>query len=313
MRRSKAMPRARGLTLVELMVALALGLLLVTVVLQGFAASATVAGVNASVSEYQTNGRYALEVLKREVRHAALHPLVWQATQFNINPTVSARDYGCGAGVSTDLRAGAGVLAWNDANPYPGSCLAATDDRAYVRGDVLMLRRAALERATAYDSNAPYARLTYGQANVFLGGEAAADLTPPTADHRLINDLYFVNDFTSSNTESPKVPALYRLTLGSGPNPRLVPELVASNVEHFQVQYGRQMDSTGGMRYFNANQISAADWQQVSTVRVWLLLRASVAEPGFTSGTYELGDVSYTPNDRFRRSVVSTTINLRNL
>jgi type IV pilus assembly protein PilW len=302
--------KQRGLSLIELMIAVALGLLLVTVVLRGFASTSSNSRVNSVVSEYQTNGRYALETLKREVRHAALHPMVWDAAQVDRNATVDAKDYGCGAGVSTAL--GVGITGWNDTNPYPASCLAAGADRAYVRGDALMVRRTALAAATAFDVNAPYARVSYGAANVYLGGEVAADLAAPALDYRVVSDLYYVNDFTTSATESPKVPALYRLTLSAGANPTMVPQLVAANVEHFQIQFGQVMDAAGSIRYYNAD-APGINWSAVNVARVWLLMRATEREGGFTSGSYQLGDVTYTPNDNFRRVVLSTTINLRNL
>jgi type IV pilus assembly protein PilW len=262
------------------------------------------------VAEYQTNGRYALETLRREIRHAALHPLVWDSAQWTINSSVSARNYGCGAGVSTDITRG--VTAWNDSNPYSATCLADGTGSSYVRGDVLLLRRTSLDTASAFDTNAPYARLSYGAAHLYLGGEPAAELSTPTFDYRLISDLYYINEFTNSATESPKVPALYRLSLSSGANPTMAPQLVASNVEQFQLQFGQVMDaSTGALRYFNANQVT--DWTRVNSVRIWLLMRASEAEGGFVSGSYELGDVTYAPGDNFRRLVLSSTVNLRNL
>lgn len=300
----------RGLSLIELMIAIAISLLLLSVVLRGFAATSATTRVNSVVSEYQTNGRFALETLKREVRHAALHPMVWDDGQFAPNATVNARNYGCGAGVSTDLASG--MTAWNDANPYSASCLAAGTDRVYARGDVLMLRRTALATAAVFDANAPYIRVSYGAANLFLGGETAVELPVPFFDYRVVSDLYYVNDFTTSATESPKVPALYRLSLSSGVNPTMVPQLVASNVEQFQLQFGQVIDAaTGSVRYFNADQVT--DWKSVHSARVWLLMRASERESGFSSGSFQMGDTTYTPNDNFRRVVLSTTVNLRNL
>ena len=300
----------RGLSLIELMIAIAISLLLLSVVLRGFAATSATTRVNSVVSEYQTNGRFALETLKREVRHAALHPMVWDKEQFAPNATVKARNYGCGAGVSTDLASG--MTAWNDTNPYSASCLAAGTDRVYARGDVLMLRRTALATAALFDANAPYIRVSYGAANLFLGGETAVELPVPFFDYRVVSDLYYVNDFTTSATESPKVPALYRLSLSSGANPTMVPQLVASNVEQFQLQFGQVIDAaTGSVRYFNADQVT--DWKSVHSARVWLLMRASERESGFSSGSFQMGDTTYTPNDNFRRVVLSTTVNLRNL
>lgn len=299
--------RARGLSLVELLVGVSIGLLLVALVLRGFAATSSSATANSLVSEYQTNGRYALEVLRREVRHASLSPLLWDATQLDINASAAAKDYGCGAGVTTSVLAG--VRASNDSNPYAGACLSDGSDRKYLRGDVLTVRRLGLDAVTSYATNAPYARVSYGSGNVFLGSETATALPAPSYDYPIVSDVYFVNDFTGSAGESPKVPALYRLTLSAGANPTLTPELVASNVEHMQWQFGVG-DGSGNVRFLNPNAVT--DWTAVVSARVWLLLRATQSEPGLASSSYTLGDVTYRPADSYRRAVVSSTIQLRN-
>lgn len=305
--RPRARRALRGLSLIELMVGIAIGLFLVTLVIRGFAASSSSVSINSMVTEYQTNGRYALEQLKRELRHASLSPLVWDAAQLNVNPTASAMNFGCGAGVSTAVLEGLG--ASNDSNPYTGSCLVTGADRSYLRGDVLTLRRMALDPVTTYLANAPYARVSYGSANLFLGGETPLDLPLPRYDYPLVNDVYFINSFTTSPDERPKVPALYRLSLGTGANPTLVPELVASNVENMQWQFS-VADASGNLRYLNPNAVT--DWTAVQSARVWLLLRASEPEAGMVSGTYVMGDVTYRPQDSYRRLVVSSTIELRN-
>lgn len=294
------------MSLIEVMIGLTLGLVLVAIVLRGFAITSGNAAVNSLVSEYQTNGRYALEVLKREVRHAGRSPLVWEATQLDINATAAATDFGCGAGVATAVLDG--VLASNDANPYGATCLASGSDRQYARGDVLTLRRLGLDPVTTYLANAPYARVSYGSGHVFLGGETPTPLPPPSFDYPLVNDVYFVNSFTTSASENPKVPALFRLRLGNGSNPTPVPELVASNVEHMQWQFAIA-DGSGNLRFVNPSAVT--DWSDVVSARVWLLVRASEPEAGHVSASYTLADVTYEPNDSFRRTVLSSTIYLR--
>ena len=301
---------SRGFTLVELMVAIALGLFVITVVIQGFAASSAASNTNSVVAESSTNGRHALEVLKREVRHAALHRLVWDASQIvNDDATLATKDYGCGAGFVTGL--GVGITGFNDSNPYAASCLATASDREYARGDMLVLRRTSRVPASAFDIGAPYVRMAYGVANVFIGATTTnVPLLPaPNFDYRMVSDVYFVNAFTNSANETPKVPALYRLTLTPGANPQMNPELVASNIEQFQVQYA-VTDSGGNIRYYDANAIT--DWTAVKTARIWLLTRESTPEAGFVSAQYVLGDVTYTPADNFRRTVYSSTIAIRN-
>jgi type IV pilus assembly protein PilW len=301
---------SRGFTLVELMVAIALGLFVITVVVQGFAATSAASNTNSVVAESSTNGRHALEELKREVRHAALHRLVWDASQIvNDDATLATKDYGCGAGFVTGL--GVGITGFNDNNPYAASCLSTASDRAYARGDVLVLRRTSRAPASSFDIGAPYVRMAYGVANVFIGATTTDEplLPEPHFDYRMVSDVYFVNSFTNSANETPRVPALYRLTLSSGANPQMKPELVASNVEQFQVQYA-VADGSGNIRYFDANAVT--DWTAVRTARIWLLTRESTAEPGFVSGEYVMGDVTYKPADNFRRNVYSSTIAIRN-
>ena len=301
----------RGFTLVELMVAVALSLFVITIVIQGFAATSAASNINATVAESSTNGRHALEVLKREVRHAALHRLVWDASQIiNDDATLATKDYGCGVGFVTGLSVG--ITGFNDNNPYAASCLATASDREYVRGDVLVLRRTSRAPAGSFDIGAPYVRTAYGVANIFIGGTTtttAPFLPEPNFDYRMVSDVYFVNAFTNSANETPKVPALYRLTLTAGANPQMRPELVAANVEQFQVQYA-VTDSSDKIRYYDAN--SVTDWTAVKTARIWLLTRESTPEVGFVSGQYVLGDVTYAPADNFRRTVYSSTIAIRN-
>lgn len=63
-------PIPRGLTLVELMVALTLGLIVTLVVVNVFLSNREVYRVNEQLSRLQENARYALEVLARDLREA---------------------------------------------------------------------------------------------------------------------------------------------------------------------------------------------------------------------------------------------------
>jgi hypothetical protein len=162
---------------------------------------------------------------------------------------------------------------------------------------------------TSFATKAPYVRVSYGAGHLFLGGETPASLPAPAYDHALLTEVYYINEFTNSATETPKVPALYRLRLSSGANPSMVPELVASNVEHLQVQVGLE-DAAGNVRFVDPG--SSTDWAAVVSARIWLLQRATSPEPGLAGTTHAIGDVSYGPADGYRRTVLSTLVHLRN-
>lgn len=63
--------KVRGFTLIELMVALAIGLLLTIGVVQIFSASRSTYQLDEGLARAQENGRFAIEFLAREARHAA--------------------------------------------------------------------------------------------------------------------------------------------------------------------------------------------------------------------------------------------------
>lgn len=301
--------RQSGFSLVELMVGMAVSLLVVAALLQGFAVTATAAATHAGHSETVTNSRHALQELSREIRHAALHRLVRDASQISHSTTTLAlTDYGCGAGIDVQLANG---IQGFDGNPYAGTCLAPGASVSYARGDVLVLHRTASEPSASFDRGAPYVRLSYGAGSVFVGGSptVAPLAAAPFFDYRLVSEVYFINAFTSSATESPRVPALYRLSLADGVNPVMQAQLVAANVEHLQFQFGVS-DASGNLRYMTGSTVT--DWRAVRTVRIWLLMRETLPEPGLVSASYTLGDVTYTPADHYRRSVYSTTVAMRN-
>jgi len=65
-------------------------------------------------------------------------------------------------------------------------------------------------------------------------------------------------------------------------------------------------------QYVNAGD-PLLDSAQVVSVRIWVRVRGDQPETGFTDNRhYEYADTDFTPNDGFRRVVMSRTIYLRN-
>jgi hypothetical protein len=106
----------------------------------------------------------------------------------------------------------------------------------------------------------------------------------------------------------------------------MTPELVVTGIEHMQLQFGTNtLNGTSyDTQFYDPNNaiFNAADhsttgktsWDKISTVRIWLLARNSKPETAFTdTATYTMGDVVYGPmNDRFRRQVFTSVVQLRN-
>jgi prepilin-type N-terminal cleavage/methylation domain-containing protein len=152
----------------------------------------------------------------------------------------------------------------------------------YARGDILVLRRAGLDlipTTTVLSANTLYFRSEYLQGSVYVGPTRPANLQTPVADYLLETDVYYISPWTTSQAESPQVPALYRMTLGTGP--AMSAQLIASGIENMQVQYGVSTDI--GIRFYDASTVPASLWTSVPAVRLWLLARSTTAEPGNVS------------------------------
>jgi hypothetical protein len=221
-------------------------------------------------------------------------------------PAIAAIPGECGAGFAINIAQP--IWGSNDSNPFASNCIPSAN---YFTGDVLVIRHAGLSDVSGgLDSGKLYFRSAYGRGEVFKGITTPAAFTEtPFFDYSLETSVYYISPYTNTPTETPKLPSLYRLTLGTGP--AMTPELVASNVEDMQIKYVRALP--GGLTgLYDANSISATEWADISAVQVWLLVRSTSAEVAPHTSTYTLGDKNVTFNDGFRREVVTTLVRLRN-
>ena len=305
---------AAGFSLVELMVALALGLLILAALLESFNSNSATGTTNTRFTEVQTNGRYATDFMRREIQHAGFLGLSWIALKKS--GATGTADYGCGAGFVTKIEQP--IWGSNDVNAL--SCIASAD---YARGDVLVLRRLGLEpvpsvppvppscatASPACAANKLYVRTEFLQGTVFLGTTAPpVNLQPPFEDYPLAADVYYISSYTTALGDG--VPALKRLTLGAGPA-MSSPQVIASGIENMQIQYG--VVTLGAVNFLNASAVPATDWPNVVAVRLWLLARSTDPEyNGFTNtSTYAMGDQTVTMSDNFPRQVFPLVVQLR--
>lgn len=312
-----------GFTLIELMISITIGLAILAALVGVLATSSSNAKTNDRTSELLSNGRFALDAMKKELREAGFRGYTWA------DPTTAT---GLGTVTNECLESGAtasffvsnlrqAVWGSNNTDPFTANCIPATD---YVSGtDVLVVRRLGVVPATALAVGNLYFSSTYERGQVFLGttrpGWYAAGMRP-YGDFPLQTYVYFVSPYTVSATESPKIPALFRVSLNGT---TMAKELVASGIERMQVQYGRRTTAPA-TQYLNAGTApltqssfttDKTDWEDVNSVRIWILARGSTVEPGLnpSTTTYAMGDDSYTPpNDGFRRQLFTTIVQLRN-
>lgn len=316
----------RGFTLIEMLIAITIGLGILAGLVGVLASNAGNSRSNDRTAELMTNGRYALDSMKRELREAGFRGYTWAeplaagALGTITNECLESTGQAAGSFLGNIRQ---GVWGSNDANPFSVSCIPAANYAANT--DVLVVRRLAATPTAAGGlvANGLYFHTTYDRGQLFRG------TTPPTftgaaplASFAFQTFVYYIRPWTVSVSESPQIPALVRLTLvqGGAVDPALTTELVASGIERMQVQYGR-MTTTPDTQYLNTltgasftlDATLGTEWEEVNSVRIWLLARNSTPEPGYTNTTtYAMGDQSFTPNDGFRRQLFTTVVQLRN-
>jgi type IV pilus assembly protein PilW len=316
--------KARGFSLIELMISIGLGIAIIAGLSVFLIANIDSSRTNERATELQINGRYALDSMRQELLHAGNLAYTSATPQ---PPSVSL-----GILPSECLEAGApsesfvanmrqSVWGSNNTNRFSGSCIPSA--KTVDGEDVLVIRRLA-DVATStpqLNANTVYFASSYAQGEPFRGANTPSFvITTPLENFAVQIYAYYISPYTVSSTEVPKVPALYRVALDA--SGAMTPQLVVSGIEHFQAQYAVS-DTAGITRYYDtmagnsyapaAGAAVGSDWDNVNAVRIWLLARNSMPDPGYSNTTtYAMGDKSYTVADNYQRQLFSTVVQLRN-
>ena len=271
----------RGFTIVEFMVAVAIGLIISLVIGQVFVGSRQSFTSQDDAARIQENMRYASQVLTRTIRMAGYRNNTGQDPNSlflkSITPAVTG---------ANDV-ATAGLPSGTNPSAPTASAPAVAPDTVTVR----------------------------------FQGMGTGVAPPTTADGSVVDCFgnsidYGVTAVSSFGIRPVTKPdgtlssSLFCSTDGGATWPA-ANELIA-DVDSMQILYGVDTDNDGAANaYVRINDV--ADIDTIVSVRIWLLLRSPTASnPGTATIVYNLAGVNYTYTDRFVRRVLQTTINLRN-
>lgn len=318
---------ARGLSLVELLVSLLLGLLLSAGMVSAYLGAKRNSFYEEQAARMQENGRYAMRLLSRELAMAGFFAGV---------PSMAAVAPGA---VGTDCAADNWVLDAGEplelVNDHVGhahpvslhatafSCL---DGPAIMPDtDLLAIKRTAAE--PSLQAGVPAAALTPATS---LGWYLRTKSGRPDAWQKLrpidlrdpriaqpensyweaVTRIFYIRPYSESGSEAEDLPTLCMETLaGDGMTSRCLVE----GVENMQLEFGIDSDNDGvPNQYLSAP--GAGDMRRVVAVKIHLLLRSIVALTGHSDDkVYRLGQKELpATSDAFLRRVFSTTVLLRN-
>lgn len=295
---------SQGFSLVEMMVAMSIGLVLVGAGIAVYANSRAAYTVNEAVSRLQENARYALEEITRDLRLAGYWGLNSSAAL--VSGTLPDANNDCAPQWYTNLSNR--VQGSDGVNTTYTSCIPVATYQTAT--DILAMRFVDPTPVVALADNTPYLRSNRNSGRLFLGTAQPGGMAD-AQNYKLESRAYYVSPWT--NTAGDGAPALKRVVLVPGAlNVALQEQVVVSGVENLQVQYALDVDGDRSVdQYVNAG--VGVSWPQVEAVRIWVLVRAPIPEAGYTNTTsYPLPQASVTPSDGFRRVLVTKTIHLHN-
>jgi type IV pilus assembly protein PilW len=294
----------RGLSLIELLVALAIGAVLIFGATQAYVDSRNAYTVNETVSRLQETARYAMSILEPDIRMSNNWGLLKGAEtiQGKLSQTVAE---GAGMGLATSqCGPNYGIDLENNLEGTNGGYITTAytadckpfHDAALQTADTITVRRASIQDSTVPPSVGPLRICSTRTAGVLVTDTSAplclgiGALPDPIAQ---INDLMVNLYYIDRDSEAANgYPSLRRYFLDVSTNSFIEREVVAG-VEDMQVQFG--VDPSGGVGATGGAATQYLDWgptlaallsggspAQIVSVRIWLLVRSDAPEVGFT-------------------------------
>lgn len=309
--------RQKGFTLVEIMVALVLGLLVVQAVLSLFLSSSRNYGQDQKVAALQDEMRYAISQLTQDIEMTGYWANLLNPGVITLDPGLSiATDCGPAASVNWLYALTAPLAAADNVTGSSAQAGFSCIDTAEVQTgtDVLSIKRVAGHNmaGASLASNQVYLEANATSGTLFKQPAAGLGAVVATVwPYQPV--IYYIRNY--SVTAGDGIPSLCRKYLMSGPStaPTVSSECIATGVEDMQLEFGIDSAADGKPNLF-VSAPTAAQLANAVQVRVSLLIRSSTADNGYSNAkTYTLGNkTAYTPNDTFYRRVVSSVVMLRN-
>lgn len=318
---NKLQSRTRGFTMIELMIAMVLGLLLIGIIMTMLGSARESFRKDGAFASMQNEARFAIHELSHDLRMSGYITNVLMPDNVNLDASAAI-------GVDCENMAGTPwALTLQDPVTGDDTFLMALDNTTGVAAaaqfgcltasqivagtDIVAIKRVAGTNTTA--------ALTTGDMAIGTNGTSATLFVQPitTPVGGVVENwiytpsIYFVRDFTT--TVGDNIPSLCRMFLESGTPPNMRTECIAEGVEDLQLEYGVDIDEDGSVNIYVTDP-TQAQLEQTISVRFFVLSRTTELDLSVNdTKTYSLSNAAdYTPNDNFHRRVFSSTVTIPN-
>jgi len=314
-----------GFSLVELMVAMAVSILIVTMLVTLVVNNSRAhAELNRSSRQIE-NGRYAMELLSEEFKLAGFYAELSRQGAVGALPDPCATDIGLQGFSAAPLQIPVAVQGHlgtgadpapdcvNDHRPETGVAIVRRLSTQVTAADAVVASNAYLQTSRCINDPANVPFILGNQTAQFT--QRALDCAAITTVRRYMSRVYYVANCDDCQRDT--IPTLKRIDYIDG---ALVTTPLAEGVEQIQFEYGFDTDGNGTPDVFRQTLDGVAaspanDWGNVMAVRIWMISRATETTPGYKdTKTYDLGSfgIQGPYNDGFKRRAYSQLVRLIN-
>jgi type IV pilus assembly protein PilW len=324
-----------GVSLIELMISIMIGMLVIAALASIFANTSAARSELDRTSRQIENGRFAMDLIGEDMRVAGFYG-EYNASGVAVPAALASACSTTPADWAAMIPVG--LQGFDNGSGAPG-CLPGT---VVPNTDILVVRRvstceAGVAGCAAAVAGQPYIQVskcsTESAATPYvIGLQGTATFNLHTKDcatlaglRQYIVHIYYIN---SDNGQGVNIPTLFRLEFdGANFNPTPLVE----GIEQLNIEYGIDYDGDGQADAYTANPstfagcgtyacTAMANWSNVVSARINLLARNTDASPNYTdTKTYYLGNdatgapVSVTPGGAYHRHEYASAVRAINI
>ncbi len=312
-----------GFTLVELMIAMTLGLVVAGGIIAVFVQNQRSFRIDEQVARMQDEARFAVTELSRDLQMASFVGETLAPDAVGLDVTLNM-GIDCGPAAQADWMYRFTDAVTNEINTLTSvdNATGATAVASYscINGgeirpntDVVAIKRVA--GATASATNPLVVGNSYTRSNgantTLYTHPIAGVVAPPFNDRAYRPHIYYIRNF--SDTPGDGLPALCRKVLLPGSPSNMGTECIARGIDDFQIEFGIDTDGDGTPNEFLTDP-TLTEIQQVVSARFYVLARTEAIDTKHVDDrVYRVSNApDYTPADQFHRRLYSATVNIIN-
>ena len=208
---SRALFGVQGFSLIEIMIALVIGMILIAGTMKIYVSSKQGYRVQSALGQLQETVRYGIDLIANDIRRAGYLGGNADTTLVGGSQGVAPVAESCGtADNSWGRMIDQPVFGLDDTNALY-DCISSDE---YLRGDVLVLRYASEKVVDTFKANRLYIRSALFSARIFTGVESQFNTLPdiPQTTRELVAHAYFIRSSSEQCTDGSELPALSEIS-----------------------------------------------------------------------------------------------------